>query len=209
MIKTIITLVVIAVFGIISSVNATPIDTGVDTGAEYLVLTDTDGTNDSIFTMTLQPLATSLNPWAIGIYGFTTDGDGNTTIGEMLSVLTYDSLSYSKVAFDLENGTATNTTTTSTVNIGINFGIYFEFGDELDDNYQIWYTHFTFNVPGVDYFSITGGDNCWDAQVACDLFTLGVNDASAAPVPEPATILLLGSGLLGLAGISRKKILKS
>ncbi|MFZ5572713.1 MAG: PEP-CTERM sorting domain-containing protein [Thermodesulfobacteriota bacterium] len=34
------------------------------------------------------------------------------------------------------------------------------------------------------------------------------NVTGAAPVPEPATIFLIGSGLLGIAGISRKKIRK-
>ena len=35
----------------------------------------------------------------------------------------------------------------------------------------------------------------------------GVNNGTS-PVPEPATLILLGSGLVGLAGIGRKKFFK-
>ncbi len=81
------------------------------------------------------------------------------------------------------------------------FGFYF------DDGTNKHYTDTSLSGNDVTVIALSG--TAFQFAYGTNQAIVKVNASDIAPVPEPATMLLLGTGLAGIAGLRRKKTKKS
>jgi hypothetical protein len=190
----------------------------------YWALTDftTHDEGDNIFILKLEQAAYESN---FGLY--TVDENGSITATQQVFGMSdepYTNDDTQNVYFrNIDNDWQISIDGSNYKNFSNIFGFYYEV-DTTDQGSEINYTFYSdadlntmdagiqhiateydgFSNVKIYLEDLLASNADWDWS---DMTVMG-NDLAPAPVPEPATMLLLGTGLIGLAGVSRKKMFK-